>query len=103
MKYAAKLGYSDIEPFEVLERRSEKLIVIREMQAVLHPDWKPDVQVGGFAGFVRNCSEQEWIISPDPEGRVVKIRLHKDGNWRDVFGNKYALRNEPYKFYDYNF
>ena len=73
------------------------------MHATIAPDWTPDVVVGGFAGHTRNNNTQEWVITPDEAGSVRAVRLHKDGQWRDKYGNRYRLADKPVRFYDFNF
>lgn len=101
MKYANHIGWSDINPYEVIRKVSEKCLEVREMKAELDPGWKPEFVPGGFVGTVVNQSSQKWLISPNPAGRVERIRLGKKG-WKGKSG-RFVLRDEPVKFYDYNF
>jgi hypothetical protein len=103
MNYANKIGWSDIDPYEIVKRVSEKCLEIREMDSERDPFWRPDAEVDGFLAHVKNNVDQRWICSSNPKAAVVRIRLHKDGRWRDKFGNRYRLANQPEKFYDYNF
>jgi len=103
-KYANRIGYSDIYPYEVVRRVSEKTIEVREMDAVLDPACKKELQEsfvpGGFLGHTDN-DLQKWIITSNPENRVERIRLHKDGKY---YGSgMFVLADEPVKHYDYNF
>ena len=102
MEYANHYGYSDVNPYEVVKRISDKTIEIREMDAVLDPSWVPDWKVGGFAGHCANQHEQRWDIKSNPENPVIRIRHGKQG-WKDKHGRKFMLRDHPTKFYDYNF
>ena len=102
MQYANHIGYSDVNPFEIIRKISDKTIEIRAMSAERDPNWKPDFVPGGFFGTVVNQDSQKWIISSNPEGEVVRIRLGKRG-WKDRHGRRYDLSDKPYKFYDYNF
>jgi hypothetical protein len=102
MNYANHYGYSDVNPFEIVRRISDKTIEIRSMKAERDPDWKMEFVPGGFFGTVVNQSSQEWVIKSDPNGRVVRIRLGKRG-WKDAHRNRYELSDEPVKFYDFNF
>jgi hypothetical protein len=103
MNYANRIGYSDIDPFEVVRRISDKTIEIREMDATLDPTWAPEAHIGGFCAHVSNNREQRWEIKSNPENKVRRVRLHKDGYWRDSGRNRFALSDTPRKFYDYNF
>lgn len=102
MNYANHIGYSDVNPYEVVRRVSDKTLDVRAMNAERDPSWNPDFAPGGFFGTVVNQSEQKWVITSDDNGRVVRIRLGKQG-WKDAHGNRYQLSDEPVKFYDYNF
>ena len=102
MNYANHLGYSDVNPFEIIRRVSDKTLEVRAMRAERDPSWKPDFVPGGFCGTVVNQRDQQWIISSDSQGAVVRIRLGKQG-WKDRNGRRYELSDEPVKFYDHNF
>ena len=100
--HANQLGYSDAEPFEIVRVISDKTIEVRAMNAERDPSWKPEFVPGGFSARCINQDEQRWIITPRPDAPVVRIRLGKKG-WRDKYGSRYVLSNQPYKHYDYNF
>ena len=102
MNYANKLGYSDVEPYEVIRAVSGITLEIRHMNSVRDPEWKPEIIPGGFAGHCVNQHEQRWIITSDPSARVIRIRLGKKG-WKDKHGNRYSVSDSPRKFHDYNF
>ena len=102
--FANRLGYTDVDPFEVVRAVSEKTLEVRAMNAVQNPDWKPDFVPGGFSAHCTNNGAQQWIITPDPVAPVFRIRKHRDGKWRDASGVRpYVLSEKPRKFYDYNF
>lgn len=101
--YANKIGYSDVTPFEVVKACTVKKLIIREMETIIDETWKPDFHPGGFVGHVANNRDQKWIIKPLISGATVEIRQHKNGEWKDKYGNRYNLSNKPVKFYDYNF
>lgn len=103
MEYANYHGYSDVYPYEVIRKVSDKTLVIRGMNAEKDPTWKPEFQAGGFAGHCINNGSQRWIITSDETLSTWRIRLHKDGIWRDKNGSKYYLSDKPRCFYDYNF
>lgn len=102
MQYANHIGYSDVNPFEIIRKISDKTIEIRAMNAERDPNWKPDFVPGGFCGTVVNQGDQRWIISSNAESPVVRIRLGKQG-WKDANGRRFQLSDKPVKFYDYNF
>lgn len=101
--HANRVSYSDIEPHEITRIVNEKQLVVRQMDAERDPTWKPETVPGGFAGHTVNNNEQRWIYTVNKSYPEKKIRLHKDGIWRDGWGMKYSLATAPRKFYDYNF
>lgn len=105
-KYMAQCLHSDVNPYEVIEERTERLWIVRRMKAVETEDSKKrrlsSFVPGGFLGHFDN-SVQEWKIESDPEGEVVAIRLHVDGGWYDAYGLRYIPKEKPYKHYDFNF
>lgn len=103
MKYANYHGYSDIYPYEIVRKVSDKTLEIRGMNAEKDPTWKPIFEAGGFAAHCVNNSDQRWVITSDETLSTWRIRLHKDGIWRDKNGAKYYLNDKPRAFYDYNF
>jgi hypothetical protein len=101
-KYANHVGYSDVDPYEIVRVVSDITIEVREMKAVRDESVKMEFVAGGFAGHCVNQREQKWNISSDESAPVFRLRLGK-GGWKDKHGRKFALSNEPVKFYDYNF
>ena len=102
MIYANHIGYSDVNPFEVVRCVSLKTLDIREMVATEKP-WMRQFMAGGFLGHVVNQEDQDWDIQPDPDAPLVRIRKHKDGKWYDRDGARYVLDDLPVKFHDFNF
>jgi hypothetical protein len=102
-KFANRLGYSDVEPFEVVRVVSDKCLEVRAMDAELDPAWKPEWVVGGFAGQCINQGQQKWIITSNPANPLRRIRLQKSGDWKSPCGGRFALDSRPVRFYDYNF
>ena len=101
-KFFAKVGFSDLTPFEVVRVISDKVIEVREMQAE-KGDWTPEYVSGGFACGCSNNHDQKWIISSNEAETIIKIRLQKSGKWQDANGNKYKMTQVPTKFVDHNF
>lgn len=102
MKYANHIGYSDVDPYEIVRRISEKTIEIREMKTERDDSVKMDFHVGGFSAHCSNQRDQKWFITSDEAAPVIRIRLGKNG-WKDKHGRRFKLADEPVKFYDYNF
>ena len=105
-KYANHYGYSDVEPYEVVEEITPNKYLIRWMKSVQTEESKKKLKesfvVGGFFGHVEN-DLQEWDISSQNETKPFAIRRHKDGNWYDSSHRKYVISSKPIKFYDFNF
>ena len=77
-KFANRHGYSDCEPYEVVEVINDKKMVIREMDCTQLP-WKKDWHEGGFAGHVANQHEQKWKIESNYKN--VNKRPNGAGIW----------------------
>ena len=103
MKYANHFGYSDVNPFEIVRKVSDKTIEIREMNAVRNESVKMEFVVGGFSAHCTNQRDQKWDISSDETAPVVRIRFSKNRGWQDKYGRRFDLAEKPVKFYDYNF
>jgi len=103
--YANRIGYSDIEPFEIVRRITYKRIEVRMMDSVLDPACKKALQdsfiPGGFLGRTDN-SLQRWIITSNENNPVHVVRLHKDGYYYGGCG-RLRLSDTPIKHCDYNF
>ncbi|MDQ7101915.1 hypothetical protein [Serratia sp. MF2] len=102
MKYANLHGYSEIHPFEIVKKISEKTIELRRMKAERDPSWKPEIIPGGFAGHCVNQHEQRWFYSSDESAPIIRARLRKDGFFYSSYG-KHVFSDNPRMFYDYNF
>jgi len=100
--YANECGYSDVHPYEVISKPTEKRYKVRAMK-VGKQKTKLDFHVGGFLAHCSNQNAQEWDIESDPEGKVFDIRLQKNGTWKDANGRRFNISDTPVKFYDYNF
>lgn len=101
-KFANHLGYSDVNPFEIVRVVSDITIEIREMNAERDQSVKLEWVAGGFAGHCVNQRDQEWFITSDKSAPIIRIRLGKN-RWKDKFGRRYELSDAFVKFYDYNF
>ena len=101
-QFANKLGYTDVTPFEVVRVVSDKTIEVREMSADRDDSVKLDFHVGGFSAHCSDQDAQKWFIKSDEAGRVIRIRLGKQG-WKSACGSRFSLSDQPVRFYDYNF
>ena len=97
--YANRYEEKGTIPFEVLERISGHELVIREMVADLKKGWRPAM----IMGHCTNESEQEWTISPDPQALTFRIRLDKQGRWKDAAGKVYRIEAVPIRFHRFSF
>lgn len=100
-------GYTDRTPATVVEvSKNGKRIKVQVDKATLHPDWKPIIRAGGFAGHCENNYSQEWIIERDFEGAILEYSLRKNGKWVRVGSNQNGQTIKlgvARKFHDYNF
>lgn len=101
MEYANHIGYSDINPYEIISR-TKKTILVREMKSELKSTFRPTHIPGGFAGHCINQDQQEWIICSDINAPIERAHLHKDGFYWIPRG-KLKLSDKPIKYYDFNF
>jgi hypothetical protein len=101
-QYANRLGYSDVEPFEVIRAISDKTIEVRKMKAERDDSVNLEFHAGGFSAHCSNQHEQKWFITSDNTRPVIRIRLGKRG-WKSACGSLFQLADQPIKFYDYNF
>jgi hypothetical protein len=101
-KFANHHGYSDVNPYEIVRVISDKTIEVRKMNAERDKSVKLDFHVGGFFAHCSNQRDQKWFITSDESAPIIRIRLGKNG-WKDKWGNRFDLADQPRKFYDYNF
>lgn len=99
--YANRIGYTDVEPFEVIGEVNGKSAIVRAMKT--ERNFNPHFVPGGFAGHCTNNAQQQWHCDSDASEPTLKIRRHKNGQWYDRNGNRYRLAAVPVKHYDFNF
>ena len=101
--YCNHIGYSDIEPYEVVRVVSDKCVEVRRMKCKELP-WEREFYPGGFFGHTANQKEQKWEITPDEEAEVFKIRWSEaNEQWQAGKYRQFVMVDKPHKFYDYNF
>jgi hypothetical protein len=94
---------SDVFP-GVVSKVTPKTVTIRRSQSTLHPDWKPEIDIGGFAGHCVNQHSQQWEFSDDPDGREVKFTYRIKSQKFIAVGSKTEVLYEGWRrFHDYNF
>lgn len=101
--HANHYSYSDITPFEIIRKVSDKTIEVRRLESELINGNDLEFHVGGFAANCSNQRDQKYTFSSNPENHVVRLRLRKDGLWYCKYGNKHRLSDKAIRFYDYNF
>ena len=102
MKYANRLLWTDVEPYEVVRVVSDKTLEIRSMNAELDTSVELEFHAGGYVANCSNQHEQKWIITRDETAPTMMIRKRKNGTW----GNgsmRFEVADEPRKYYDFNF
>jgi hypothetical protein len=105
-KYATEWLWTDAHAYEIIEEKSEKVIIVRRMKATikkeaqkaLHDSFVP----GGFCGHFDN-DLQEWDYESDESYGLETIRKHKDGKWYGYGGRRFTIEAQPREVYDYNF
>jgi hypothetical protein len=98
--------YSDVEPFEVVERRTDNKVMIRMMDAERRDDWKPEIIPGGFSGHCVNNHDQgkAWDIKSNEANPLIAVRWsNAKCGWFDSYGGRYSMEDAPRKKYDFNF
>ncbi len=96
--------WTEKHPYEFVRTRGSKFAVIREMNVVKHPDWKPEIIPGGFVGHCTNQDQQKWLYESDPDGYEIEVRWSQPKQaWYDKNGARYTNESEPEYYYDYNF
>jgi len=101
--YANFHGWSDVNPYEIVEVRTANKIMVRAMNAEIDPEWNPEVILGGFSGHTVNNYSQKWIITSCEDAPLIAIRKNKRGEWKDASGRRFVISEHAVKFYDYNF
>ena len=103
-KYCNEILWSDIIPCEVVEVKTARKVIIRRMEAVIDPSFKPEVIPGGFCGHVVNQDDQKWIYTSNADNPTFAVRWSaKKNRWQCSGGNHYSMSDRPIKKYDYNF
>ena len=104
--YATEWLWSDAHAYEVIEEKSEKVMLVRRMKATLKESAKEALHEsfvpGGFFGHFNN-DLQEWDFESDESNGIETIRKHKDGRWYNRSGMHFTIDAKPYERYDYNF
>lgn len=90
-KFINEYCYSDRHAYEVIERKSEKVLSIRRLIAKRTDN-------NGMS------ESQTYEFTQNLEGGVFDVRMHKDGCFYEPKGcNPFILQNEPYEYFDFSF
>lgn len=97
---------NDTYPYEVIEIKSDKKIVIRGMKATISPDFKPEFIAGGFCAHCTNNHDQKWDITSNPDGEIKTLTKRKNGRWEQEGvktgqGMRFSF-GKAVHFHDYN-
>ena len=92
--------YTDRESYTIIGRTKKTLTLQRDKAE--RKNWKPNWIPGGFSAICTNCEEQEWEITPDPEGRIIKAYWKPSKDAFYVEGCLLVLPGRK-EYYDYNF
>lgn len=100
--FANFCGYTDVEPYEVVEVRTPNKVMIRRMDSKMITPPKLEC-IGGFVGHFDNHS-QKWENTSNEEYPLLAIRWSKaKKQWFDKHGRRFRMSNAAIKFYDNNF
>mgnify|MGYP003625385247 FL=1 len=102
-KNANHMGYSDVNPFDIVKVVSPKTIEVRAVDTEADESVKLNFVQGGFSHICTNDRAQKWFYKSNPDNHVFRIRLSKNRGWVDSNGARYNLDTAPHKFYDNNF
>lgn len=80
--------YSDVYPFEIVRKISDKTLEVRQMDSTL---------------INSDMNDQKWRAASNENNPIIRIRLRKNGSWRDAEGLRYILSTEPSRYHDYSF
>ena len=100
---ANHMGYTDVNPFDIVKVISPKTIEVRAVDTEADKSVKLNFVQGGFSHICTNDRAQKWFYKSNPDNHVFRIRLSKNRGWVDRSGARYNLDTAPHKFYDNNF
>ncbi len=110
-KYLNVKGYSDVNPYEVIEASSNlKTLKVKPLHAERTNADKDVHTAGGFCCHTDNPDGQKWKFTSIEDACIEIYTLRKNGRYVRKgsampsglsFTGK--LSDTPYKYYDYNF
>jgi hypothetical protein len=100
--FANFCGYTDVEPYEVVEVKTPNKVMIRFMDSEMITPPKC-LGIGGFVAVFDNYS-QKWENTSNEEYPLLAIRWSKaKKQWFDKHGRRFRMNDVSIKFYDNNF
>ncbi len=100
--FANFCGYSDVEPYEVIEIKTPNKVLIRRMDSEMITPPKC-LGIGGFVAVFDNYS-QKWENTSNDSYELLAIRWSKaKKQWFDKHGRRFRMNDVSVKFYDNNF
>lgn len=105
---ATHVLWSDSHAYTVIgvSKNGKTVTVQRDRVEAKHKPEDLGFVPGGFLGHCADQHKQKWDCFPDPEGKIKKFSLRKNGRWCEVGDTctGSALRlGYGCEFYDYNF
>lgn len=104
-EYLTETLYSDTRAWKVIGRTAATL-KLQEVSVDRDPEWKPEIDVGGFVGHCTNQDKQTWLYAglyPNTcTVRLVKSRFHGSDKMWGCRGSTFIANGARNK-YDYNF
>ena len=105
-KYATEHLWTDAHAYEIIEEKTDKMILVRRMKATIKPEAQKALHdsfvPGGFCGHFDN-NLQEWDFESIEDAGLETIRKHKDGKWYGRSGTHFTIEAQPREIFDYNF
>lgn len=98
-QYLNRHDDNDVLPFEVVEMIGGFELLIREMSCERFRGWKPAMVMG----HCMNESSQRWEIVSDWEALTFRIRLDRNGDWKDACGKIYTMAENAVRFHRFSF
>ena len=85
---ATEFMWSDRQVWTVIEvSKNGKIVTLQQ----------DDVKAAEGVDF----GHQDWVITPNPNGRTVKVSLRKDGRWK-AMGSNHRVFQFGYRHYYYD-
>lgn len=97
-KYISYYMYTDVQAYEVVKQVSPNVVEVRALNTKIIKS-PQEFYAGGFSGHYADNYNQEYEYISDENNRIERIHLSSKG-WGK---GRWIMKDNPYKFYDYNF